>query len=350
MPTAPIRVILARVAGVAALTILAVACSGAPSPTTGTDSTVSSATAVAQSATPEPTAAGPSPIAAPSLEPGPALEVLWEAGGPAPSMPCTTMPTFDPQGRIWVTSCHDDEFWVLDRDGEFIEAWGTPGAGEGEFDFARDANDSFGAIASAPNGGFYVADTGNQRVQRFDPDRNFVSSWGGFGTEDGQFVSPTLIVVAADESVYVLDDGRQVIQRFKPDGTFVEAIGEGKLWPASLATNAEGSIYYLEGFPAVLTKRDTAGEVSLRVDLEALGETFWSGLSVDADGHIYLASEIEETSGFRPDLMVEFDSDGTPLNLWPTGGMGIAVEPSGDRIYVAYFNWDHVTAYALPGD
>ena len=78
-------------------------------------------------------------------------------------------------------------------------------------------------------------------------------------------------MITADESVYVLDDGRQVIQRFEPDGTFVEAIGEGTVWPASLATDTDGGVYFLEGFPAVLTRRDPAGEISLRVNLESLG-------------------------------------------------------------------------------
>ena len=47
-----------------------------------------------------------------------------------------------------------------------------------------------GVIFFAPDGGFYVADFGNFRVQQFDKDRNFVRSIGAQGTGDGQFLGP----------------------------------------------------------------------------------------------------------------------------------------------------------------
>jgi hypothetical protein len=51
---------------------------------------------------------------------------------------------------------------MFDPDGNFLAAWGTPGIGPGEFSGPT-------AIAVDCLGDIYVADTNNNRVQRFDP-------------------------------------------------------------------------------------------------------------------------------------------------------------------------------------
>ena len=108
----------------------------------------------------------------------------------------------------------------------FIEAWGSPGTGEGEFDFVRPDGLSYGDVAFAPDGSFYVVESGNQRVQRFDADRQFVTMWGSKGEADGQFIDPFGAAVAPDGNVYVIDDRRDVIQVFDPDGAFLFAFGD----------------------------------------------------------------------------------------------------------------------------
>ena len=41
----------------------------------------------------------------------------------------------------------------------------------------------------------YVADYGNNRIQKFDSNGNFITKWGSKGTGDGQFDYPTGIAV-----------------------------------------------------------------------------------------------------------------------------------------------------------
>ena len=94
-----------------------------------------------------------------------------------------------PDGNLWVLNGPKGQFQnSLSPDGAFIEAWGSPGTGEGEFDFVRPDGLSYGDVAFAPDGGFYVVESGNQRVQRFDADRQFVTMWGSKGEVDGQFM------------------------------------------------------------------------------------------------------------------------------------------------------------------
>ena len=294
-------------------------------------------------------AATASPAAGVAVDVEPALETAWQAGAPTTSKARTESPAVDSEGHIWAVASFDDLFWIFDREGAYLESWGTPGSGDGEFNFARDPNDSFGAIAFAPDGGFYVADTGNQRVQRFDPNRTFLTAWGSFGNEDGQFVAPSAVAIGDDGSVFVTDDARHVIQQFTADGTFVQRIADGTAWPLSLATGGGGNLYYIAGLPPTLHRIDAAGAETLRIEISQYIE-FPSGITVAPDGHIFVSSLDVSGGSEAPGLLLEFDESGALIHAWPNGGDAIALDPSGDRIYVAFYRWDYIDAYALPAD
>lgn len=340
--------------GVLGAVLLLAGCGGSAAGTQATlaSSTPTAAPAVTSSAPASPSVSpppGPSPVVPTDLEDGPPLELAWQGSGPPASQPRTAGPEIDSEGRIWVAASFDDLFWVFDRDGTYLESWGTPGTGDGEFEFAANEDDSYGGIAFAPDGGFYVADTGNSRVQRFDADRAFVGAWGEFGTAEGQFVSPSVIEVANDGSVYVLDDQQGEIQRFDADGAFERAIAPGRVWPLSLATDASNNLYYVEGLPPTLHKVSSEGQVILRVDLHELLE-FPSGVAIGSDGHIFVAGLSGGGAFEEPDRLIELAPDGTLVRAWPVGGEGIALDPLGDRLYVAFYRWDHLRAYAMPED
>ncbi|MBM3267323.1 MAG: carboxypeptidase regulatory-like domain-containing protein [Candidatus Sericytochromatia bacterium] len=66
------------------------------------------------------------------------------------------------------------------------------------------------------NGDIYVVDSGNNRVQRFNRDGQFMSEFGGMGAGNGQFNSPTGIAVDRDGFVYVSDTNNNRVQKFAP--------------------------------------------------------------------------------------------------------------------------------------
>ncbi len=293
--------------------------------------------------------AGPSPIVPSDVPDEADLELAWEESGDRPTQPGVSSPAVDAEGRVWVAVSFDDTFWIFNRDGQFLEAWGTSGSDVGEFDFAPNENDAFGAIAFAPDGSFYVADTGNHRVQHFDAERTFLEAWGDFGTGDGQFASPSVITVAGDGSVYVLDDQRGDIQRFDADGTFDRSIAPGRVWPLSLATDADDNLLYVEGMPATLHRLARDGTVLLRVQLDGLLD-FPTGIAVRDDGRLLVAGISGSGAFEEPERLIELAADGTLIHAWPTGADGIALDPGGDLLYAAFYRWDHLRAYTLPED
>jgi len=72
-----------------------------------------------------------------------------------------------------------------------------------------------------PLGSVYVADSDNNRIQKFTSGGVFVSTWGTPGTGDGEFDYPVGVAVASDGSVYVADRGNGRIQKFSPSPMLV---------------------------------------------------------------------------------------------------------------------------------
>ena len=194
--------------------------------------------------TPQPTATGG---ATPEAT-GNSVEFLWSANGSAADR--LDNPLFvrlSPDGKLWVCDI-SNRFFIFDLDGNLQEVWGAPGSGPGQFRF-QDPSFETCSITFAPDGSFYVVDSLNHRVQRFDRDHTFLGEWGRHGSGDGQFLLPYALAIARDGNVLVTDILRGDIQRFDPNGTFLGAFDgstgpDGTLTgPGSIAIDAAGRVY-----------------------------------------------------------------------------------------------------------
>jgi DNA-binding beta-propeller fold protein YncE len=76
-------------------------------------------------------------------------------------------------------------------DGKLLKVFGKEGRGPGEFDMAH-------AIALDSTGRLFVADRGNNRVQIFDLDGNFIADWRQFGKPCGLYIDK-------NDNLYVAD-------------------------------------------------------------------------------------------------------------------------------------------------
>ena len=74
-------------------------------------------------------------------------------------------------------------------------------------------------------GNTYISDGYiNSRIAKYDPEENWITSWGEPGDLPGQFNVPHSIAVDAADNIYVADRGNRRIQVFRGDGTFLRQI------------------------------------------------------------------------------------------------------------------------------
>ena len=288
--------------------------------------------------------------------------LLWAKGGPTTGNTSTEASAIDPvTGNVWVAVPFEDRYWIMSPDGRYLESWGVTGTGPGQFDFSDHAQnpDGWGAIAFAPDGAFYVGDTGNHRVQAFDASRHFVRQWGTFGGDDGQFLQ--IATIATDgKTVYVGDGSRWDIQAFRTDGTFLRSFGaDGGFW--SIAMGPDGAVRAVNGefdrgVPMEMAIFDPDGSMRSVTDLTAFASIDGrpESTTVDAAGEAYVAIELARYP-FTPLAVVEIDPAGRVVRSWAdSGGDMLTVTPGADAIYASLgvqldgSQWKVLRKYALP--
>ena len=137
----------------------------------------------------------------------------------------------------------------------FVGKWGTRGTGNGQFQYPI-------GTAADSSGFVYVADSANDRIQKFRLANPcpvgttqivtgvcFVTKWGMPGTGNGQFKWPAGIAIDPAGLVYVTDYLNFRVQVFTSNGVFIRAWGsqgsaDGQFNSAGdIATDTLGYVY-----------------------------------------------------------------------------------------------------------
>lgn len=341
---------------VATTAFLAAACSPSTTVTIAPLAAPAASVSSAQTAASAPT----SPLtAAPMPSMLPALRVAWEAHGPVGDRTSTVGSAIDPlTGDIWVGIPFEDRFWIISPDGRYLGSWGSPGSGPGKLDLSdhHQNPDGWAPIAFAPDGSFYVGDTGNHRVQLFDTKRHFVRQWGTFGPGDGQFTQ--IISIGTDgRTVVVGDGGRYDIQAFTKDGVFLRSFGAaGQFSVVAMAadgtvraTNAENPA----GDPPTLATFMADGTRAASRDL-SFGHGRPESLAFDAAGNSYVG--FDDSDGMHAAVGTwEIDPTGRVVRGWPDAGTPAnTVTPAGDAVYISRgvqldgTQWTVLRKYTIP--
>lgn len=222
---------------------------------------------------------------------------------------------------------------------KFHTKWGAPGSGNGEFYHPTGiALDSHGYYV-------YVADTGNNRIQKFTIDGTFVCKWGSSGSGNGQFNAPTGIAVDKLGYVYVVDSGNNRIQKFSSDGIFIKkwgdlGKGDGEFnYPRDIAVDDIGYVYVVDYGNNRIQKFDSEGTFITKWGSYGCGDGQFdqpSGIAVDCSSYIYVA----DANNHR---IQKFTTDGIFVRKWGFFGskdgnlylpLGVAIDRH-SYVYVA---------------
>jgi sugar lactone lactonase YvrE len=222
------------------------------------------------------------------------------------------------------------------------------GAERGQFSLPR-------GIATAPDGSFYVVDTGNFRIQKFDSTGKFVSIIGSKGNGDGQFnpfsdtatgTGPGGIAVDKSGNVYVADTWNHRVEKFDSTGKFVSAWGSfvnlsdaagaadsdrnNKFFgPRGIAIGPDGNVYVTDTgnkrvsifsangtFVREISSGVTPDKTAAQYPYNQLGEMNEPvGVAVAADGSVYVADSLNKR-------IQKFDAQGKAVSAWPITGTG----------------------------
>lgn len=109
-----------------------------------------------------------------------------------------------------------DDFKLLRKIGTAGKAHRLTEAGQ----FSRPTN-----VAVDADGNLYVSDTFNDRVEIFDADGNFMSTFGKAGDGPGYFSRPKGIAIDKDGHVWVADSMQDRVQVFTPQGQLLLWLG-----------------------------------------------------------------------------------------------------------------------------
>ena len=91
--------------------------------------------------------------------------------------------SFDSDGNVYVTDAGNARIQKFTSDGQFLEAWGVRGMGNGELNYPT-------GITTYENN-VYVVDSEQSKIQVFDSTGKFLQSWGEFGSDQGEFFLPS---------------------------------------------------------------------------------------------------------------------------------------------------------------
>jgi len=204
---------------------------------------------------------------------------------------------------------------------EFLLEWGSGGSGVSQFNSPI-------AVTTDPSGNVYVADRGNNRIQKFDSDGNFIVMFD-FGTTDTSGFTETPYGISADSTgnVYVVSVRTATslptppvpyIYKFDSYGNFISKWRiSGTIDPYSgvrrgVAVDSPGNVYVVDSISNWVQKFDSNGNFLTQWGSSGNGDGQFNhpgGVAVDLHGYIYVA----DTGNQR---IQKFDSSGHFITQW----------------------------------
>jgi DNA-binding beta-propeller fold protein YncE len=239
----------------------------------------------------------------------------------------------DSTGNVWVADSLNNRIQKFDPQGHFLGQFGTGGTGEGQFTEPW-------SVAVDRDGFIYVADTWNHRIQKFDPTFKFVTMWGQPGANNPgplDFFGPRDIVIAADGTLWITDTGNQRLLHFTKDGQPLDTYGSGGSdpgqfsEPVGLAADSAGDLVVADAWNGRVQVLPASGAPPFGF------ATQWTSHEVTAKPYVSVLSDgrlivsVPETGS-----LVLYSATGGRIGAWKplVDSMPIGLAPTADGGFV----------------
>jgi sugar lactone lactonase YvrE len=249
----------------------------------------------------------------------------------------------DAVGNVYVTDNGNHRVQKFRSNGTYVTRWGT-GKGSSPWGVAVDAS-----------GYVYVACNSTARIRVFQADGTPVGGWGVWGHGEGQIDTPTGVAVDTAGNVYVADMGNDRIEKFTSDGTYLTQWsrwpGDGLVYPEGVAVGASGSVYVEDTSYRVHRFSGDGTHMGQWGSIGTGNGQFKDsplGVAVDSFGNVYVGDPGNQR-------VQKFRGNGTYVTQWGTYGSGngefdgpcaVAVDASGN-VYVADAMNHRIQKFAL---
>ncbi len=191
---------------------------------------------------------------------------------------------------VYVADTHNNRVQKFTTSGGWIRTWGTLGTLDGQFNVNA-------GIAADVNQVIFVSDWNNYRVQSFDSFGVFKTKWGSSGAGSGQFNGPYHVAVDPAGWVYVVDYSNHRVQKFWQTGLYTRqwggyGSGNGQFkYPLGIAVDANYTVYVSDTINNRIQVFNQYGVYYSQFGTAGSGDGQFStpwGVAVDKYGFIYV--------------------------------------------------------------
>ena len=258
--------------------------------------------------------------------------------------------------RLYIADSNNNRVQVLSLDGQYLFQFGGTGFDDGQFRRNRGI-----AVSPGPTAAIYCTDAKNDRVQKFDADGQHLVTTGSLGDADDQFFRPRGIAVAPDGTVVICDSDNQRMKLYEADLSLRaifggEGGGPGQFRsPFDVAVSTSGVIYVVDVFNTRVQMFDLQGHYVGEFGSAGQGNGQFlapKAIAIDGDGSVFVADTGAPSINF--DRIQKFDANGGYLASFGEHGDGdgqfnfiTGLHFDGDgRLYVADSFNHRVTVWA----
>ena len=208
--------------------------------------------------------------------------------------------TLGPDGHLYCVDDYGHNVRKCTVAGEVLQTWGTPDRSSGHFS-GKPFNGPTKVAFDPKTNGFYVSDGyGNARVHKYSAEGDYLFSWGEPGQGPGQFNLVHSVNTDREGRVYVASREGTRLQVFDDKGNYLtEWRGPHKPNGVTISKNEPQLCYIGEasaafpankgvrGFGDCIAIFDLEGRCLIRLDHDSLPFKGAHGIAVDETGSIY---------------------------------------------------------------